>query len=490
MAIDTNVASSTYGINSLTKMAMLKLHNVQYTANDASVGEPPDPNDDKFKYGGQAAYQAALKDWEEKAKGTVTDVNSTLLKAWTKGDMDISSLKDLKFSYKEYLRSSNSEMNKVFDNLTVGLRNKLNTYTKKLGKLAAGTAQKNDAKTMTEDSGGMDGSSGDGGSSKTEAAVLDFAAAVSALLGNDELDVATIYSEMVGYVQRFNVPVRTQNPSIQIPIDGNIKINFAWGKAGLFNAKKEVWDPIQTIIGALKPSLREDPQWPGLLKFEGMNTIPYNNQTKFIALKGVIKDGPLSKDGTVKSVSKEVNNFTKELANSGMQDIMSLKKVEDAQNKLSGTKKEGVIRVLKNIALLNPTMLSIASTKLRNTIQDSMYMLCLAFQPTNAKNGTIMFNIDTLTSGCGTGSSDPLYYPLITLYGVPEEIEWGFDYSQPDENGYPMAGYINIKKIWAVDAFGQNFSVDTDVNKKYLKKLLTPKDFAIDENGKPNNKED
>ena len=172
-----------------------------------------------------------------------------------------------------------------------------------------------------------------------------------------------------------------------------------------------------------------------------------------------------------------------------MQDIMSLKKVEDAQKKLSGTKKEGVIRVLKNIALLNPTMLSIASTKLRNTIQDSMYMLCLAFQPTNAKNGTIMFNIDTLTSGCGTGSSDPLYYPLITLYGVPEEIEWGFDYSQPDENGYPMAGYINIKKIWAVDAFGQNFSVDTDVNKKYLKKLLTPKDFAIDENGKPNNKE-
>lgn len=487
---DTFTASSTYGINSLTKMAMLKLHNVQYQESNVNAGDPPDPNDDKFKYGGQAAYQAALSDWEKKAKGPVTDVNSTLLKAWAKGDMDISSLKDLKFSYKEYLRSSNSEMNKVFDNLTVGLRNKLNTYTKKLGKLASGTATRNDGKpTATEDSGGMEGS-GDGGSSKTEAAVLDFAAAMATLLGNDELDVATIYSEMVGYVQRFNVPVRTQNPSIQIPIDGNIKINFAWGKAGLFNAKEEVWDPIQTIIGALKPSLREDPQWPGLLKFEGMNTIPYNNQTKFIALKGVIKDGPLSSQGTIKSVSKEVNNLTKELANSGMQDIMSTKKVEDAQKKLNGTKREGVIKILKNIALLNPTMLSIASTKLRNTIQDSMYMLCLAFQPTDAKNGTIMFNIDTLTAGCGTGSSDPLYYPLITLYGVPEEIEWGFDYSQPDENGYPMAGYINIKKIWAVDAFGQNFSVDTKVNKKYLKKLLQKEGFAIDENGKPNNKED
>ena len=488
MATNTNVASSTYGINSLTKMAMLKLHNVQYQESANDVGTPPDPNDPKYRYGA-VNYQADLKKWEEKAKGTVTDVNSTLLKAWAKGDMDISSLKDLKFSYKEYLRSSNSEMNKVFDNLTVGLRNKLNTYTKKLGKLASGTASKGDAKSITEDSGGVDGTDG-GGSSKTEAAVLDFAAAMATLLGNDELDVATIYSEMVGYVQRFNVPVRTQNPSIQIPIDGNIKINFAWGKAGLFNAKKEVWDPIQTIIGALKPSLREDPQWPGLLKFEGMNTIPYNNQTKFIALKGAILDGPLSSKDSIKSVSKEVNNLTKELANSGMQDIMSTKKVEDAQKKLNGTKREGVIRILKNIALLNPTMLSIASTKLRNTIQDSMYMLCLAFQPTSAKNGTIMFNIDTLTDGCGTGSSEPLYYPLITLYGVPEEIEWGFDYSQPDENGYPMAGYINIKKIWAVDAFGQNFSVDTDVNKKYLKKLLTPKGFAIDENGKPNNKED
>ena len=477
----TKLAKSTYGINSLTKMAMLKLHNVQYKESD-NLRDPPDPNDYKYRDGRSHLYQEDLRKWEEEAKGTVVDVNSKLLEAWTKGDMDISSLKDLKFSYKEYLRSSNSEMNKVFDNLTVGLRNKLNTYTKKLGKLVSGTASSSDAKTTEE---GGDGSGDGGGSSKTEAAVLDFAAAMSALLGNEELDMSTIYSEMVGYVQRFNVPVRTQNPSIQIPIDGNIKINFAWGKAGLFNAKEEVWDPIQTIIGALKPSLREDPQWPGLLKFEGMNTIPYNNQTKFIALKGVIKDGPLSKDGTVKSVSKEVNNLTKELANSGMQDIMSLKKIEKAQEKLDGTKKEGVIKVLKNIALLNPTMLSIASTKLRNTIQDSMYMLCLAFQPTTAKNGTIMFNIETLTDGCGTGTTDPAYYPLITLYGVPEEIEWGFDYSQPDENGYPMAGYINIKKIWAVDAFGQNFSVDTEVNKKYLKKLLLPSGFAIDETGKP-----
>ena len=148
MATNTNVASSTYGINSLTKMAMLKLHNVQYQESTVDPGPAPDPNDPKYKYGA-VDYQADLKKWEEKAKGTVTDVNSTLLKAWAKGDMDISSLKDLKFSYKEYLRSSNSEMNKVFDNLTVGLRNKLNTYTKKLGKLASGTATKNDGKAKT-----------------------------------------------------------------------------------------------------------------------------------------------------------------------------------------------------------------------------------------------------------------------------------------------------------------------------------------------------
>ena len=65
--------------------------------------------------------------------------------------------------------------------------------------------------------------------------------------------------------------------------------------------------------------------------------------------------------------------------------------------------------------------------------------------------GNVYFNIDDIVAG--VGEKGPLY-PLLQITGIPMEVEASFDYSNVDENGYPMAGTIEIKKIWSVRSYG------------------------------------
>lgn len=395
------------------------------------------------------------------------NINKELASAWAMGDIDNSILKNLAFTYKEYLKASNDEMNKIFDNLTVGIRSKLNAYTKKLNMISNGNTSNGDLEA---------GPSGSEASSKTADAILDFVAAIS-VFGGDQLDAAEMYQNIVGYVQKYNVPVRTQNPNITIPLTEPIKINFAWGKGGLFNAKQEVWDPINKIVNSLKPDMtradKDNKEFNGLYKMENLNTIPYRNQTKYLVLKSTV--GDIFTDGSKKSFARIANSAVKSLANTGVDGINKTKKEAKVSKILSKASVEGV---LSNIALLNPRMLSIAAVKMRNVIIDSLYTLCIAFKPGDISKGTYIFNINDMVGNLGEG-----YYPLIMLSGVPESISWGFDYTNPDEKGYPMAGYIKIEKLWAVDAFGGNFNLG-DSNKDTMVKLM--KGGTLEQEEEPN----
>lgn len=494
------IPTTTYGINTTSRCTLLKHMPDMHTEDE---------------------YNAVLA------------TNAILRDCWVKGELDSTTLSKVTFSYKEHLVSANNEMNDVFDNLTVGLRTKMNLFTGKLNALSMGGGK---------DTKPTDAAPAGESTSKTSAALLDMVAALSVFDSNSFSDAAGMYQKMVGYAQQYNIPVRTQNPTIAFPMQGGYKINFGWGKAGLYNAKQEVWDPITTIVSKLTPDVVES-EFPGMIKIDNAAAIPYQNQTKFLALKSVINDGGTILD-QIKEAVTGINNSdvlekltdsaskydaliekqnklkqsAEELAEAGtlektwdsiknaftgsnpgdLQPISStdteafsssnpigamptndigtpsyytggvFKGGEKALKEFTTAAKESsdsngdasLMSVLRNIATLSPRLLSSITMRMKSSVDKAIMDMNLVYLPTDNK-GTILFNVQDLSNRMTRSNANDLaFFPLITVSGVPEEIEWGFDFSKIDENGYPMTGYIEIKKLFAVETFGRNFHIN------------------------------
>ena len=93
---------------------------------------------------------------------------------------------------------------------------------------------------------------------------------------------------------RYRIPYRKKMPSIQ-QSGNSFTIQFAYGKCNLFNAEKEVWEPVRTIKECLFPTVSPVEGHPGLVTIGGTKGVPYTQQSLYHVMRGV---GQLAKEDT------------------------------------------------------------------------------------------------------------------------------------------------------------------------------------------------
>ena len=459
---------------------------------------------------------------------------------WLKGEIDPNCLKRIAWQFEEALTSATDQYGKAYDELTAGLREALKTFTK----LLRGVSLGKDVNNISAESGE---------SKSTQSALMEAAGAIAAFTGSDVSD--DILREAFMIAPKYNIPARSAVPKVQIPIStGGIKVCFSYGKAGLFNAKEEVWDPIKNIMASLSPQPSDSEKYEGLLDIETSSTIPFEFQSKYYFIKSAgssikdelgninIKDAVQSFSNATSSISttvkeamevqhridrelsKQADAYKKsdenisELRDDGDDKGLTSDKLftgkrsanevgaghpiirgrlkgavedySDAEKKLSGYKHKGqskfsevplskkdmikdkyedgslyhekaevldkvaqsggdITSVLTSIATIRPKLIGKATVAQYRKVSDSIktFRMMLA-----GGDGNVFFNVDDI----GKKIDDGTLHSLLSIRGIPTKVEASFDYSNVDENGYPMSGTIEIKSIWSVETYGKS----------------------------------
>lgn len=469
---------------------------------------------------------------------------------WLKGEIDPNCLKRIAWQFEEVFTSATDQYGKAYDELTAGLREALKTFTK----LLRGVSLGKDINSTSAESGE---------SKSTQSALMEAAGAIAAFTGSDVDD--KILAEAFMIAPKYNIPTRSAVPKLQIPISaGGIKVCFSYGKAGLFNAKEEVWEPIKKIMASLSPKIPESTKYEGLLDIEDGKTIPFEFQSKYYfiksaagalndefgntTIKGAIKsfsnatssisttvkeamevqlriDREKSKQGDAyKKADAEISDLRDDGDDKGLtsDDLFANKRgvweIDDviwrgpipvrnhlvakyrlrdalddykkAEKKLSGFeyKEEGkfsdvalskrdeikdrytdnslyhekaevldkvstsggdITSVLTSIATIRPRLVGRATVDQFSKVSNSIKTFCMML---TGGDGNVFFSVDDISKKINDGT----LHPLLTIKGIPTKVEASFDYSNVDENGYPMSGTIEIKSIWSVETYGKS----------------------------------
>lgn len=190
---------------------------------------------------------------------------------WLKGEIDPNCLKRIAWQFEEVLTSATDQYGKAYDELTAGLREALKTFTK----LLRGVSLGKDVNSTSAESGD---------SKSTQSALMEAAGAISAFTGSPVSE--DLLKEAFMIAPKYNIPARSAVPKVQIPISaGGLKVCFSYGKAGLFNAKEEVWNPIKNIMASLSPKVTVSSKYTGLLSIGDGTTIPFEFQSKYYFIK-------------------------------------------------------------------------------------------------------------------------------------------------------------------------------------------------------------
>ena len=221
---------------------------------------------------------------------------------WLKGEIDPSGLKKIAWQFEEVLTSATDQYGTAYDEITAGLREALKSFTK----LLRGVSLGKDVNSTSAESGD---------SKSTQSALMEAAGAISAFTGSEVSE--DLLKEAFMIAPKYNIPARSAVPKVQIPIStGGLKICFSYGKAGLFNAKEEVWDPIRNIMASLSPAITSSEKYPGLLSIDGGTTIPFEFQSKYYFIKSAtnaLKDEISSSNTTIKGAVNEFVKATKSI---------------------------------------------------------------------------------------------------------------------------------------------------------------------------------
>ena len=473
---------------------------------------------------------------------------------WLKGEIDPSCLKKIAWQFEEVLTSATDQYGKAYDELTAGLREALKSFTK----LLRGVSLGKDINSTSAESGE---------SKSTQSALMEAAGAISAFTGSEIDD--TILAEAFMIAPKYNIPARSAVPKVQIPIStGGLKVCFSYGKAGLFNAKEEVWKPIRNIMASLSPKIPESTKYEGLLNIDASSTIPFEFQSKYYFIKSAVSGVLEDVNGNNTTIKGAVNSFANATSNisttvkeamavqiridrekskqkdaykkadeaiaelrekggdkgltseglfSGAQSVdvikgwthpfdwdlysgkthpllkgkleNALKDYSDAEKKLSGysrknpgkfsevplsrkklvddnytedslyhekatvldkvaTSGKDITSVLTAIATIRPRLVGRATVDQYNKVSNSIKTFNMML---TGGDGNIFFNVDDIRKKINGGT----LLPLLSIRGIPTKVEASFDYSNVDENGYPMSGTIEIKSIWSVETYGR-----------------------------------
>lgn len=247
---------------------------------------------------------------------------------WLKGEIDPSCLKKIAWTFEEVLTSATDQYGEAYDELTAGLREALKSFTK----LLRGVSLGKDVNSTSAESGE---------SKSTQSALMEAAGAISAFTGSPVSE--DLLKEAFMIAPKYNIPARSAVPKVQIPIStGGLKVCFSYGKAGLFNAKEEVWDPIRNIMASLSPAIK-DSKYEGLLSIDDGTTIPFEFQSKYYFIKsavGALKDDTSNSNITIKGAvdgfvkaTKSITTTAKKAAAVQVEIDKELKRQSDAYEK-------------------------------------------------------------------------------------------------------------------------------------------------------------
>lgn len=194
------------------------------------------------------------------AEGATVNVNGKAIPASLFGDVKTESLNNVTFGFKETFAGAFSEANDAIDDILKPLEKLIQTA---LGKMPGfGSALKT--------------------SSLRDSAIFLYSA-IGELTG-DPSALSSALTEL-STIPTHNMPYRKQPPLLSLGSQ-KIIIEFAYGKCNLFDAKKEVYEPLKSLQSSLFPSVYEDDKSApyGLSKMV-TRKIPYQQQVFLQLLK-------------------------------------------------------------------------------------------------------------------------------------------------------------------------------------------------------------
>ena len=299
------------------------------------------------------------------------------------------------------------------------------------------------------------------------------------------------------YAYTHVIPMRKSSPRVDMKIGGELKIDFAYGKCNLFNARKEVWEPLMKIKSRLFPTTTPFYYGEGKNKTEvtGLSTIqgidvpflnaafpatfftllsktaeanpkfPFQEELSFQSEKGVLGR---SLSGAVDSLKKSAKEAISELKE-GVSEVFTGNSEGEGTNTggsgSTGTQSEEDQKKAIN-AKLKEQMNGITSVKdnlariIMNKPAITAYINEQFYEKNLAKN-SFMFRLGypqmfgyRLEDLCNANSN------RISLNEViPTSVDVTFDFSNTDEAGTPMAGQLAIKGLWSLRTSGGSLNL-------------------------------
>lgn len=327
-------------------------------------------------------------------------------------------------------------------------------------------------------------------------------------------ETSQVIQELTSMLQNWSyaythvIPMRKSSPRVDMKIGGELKIDFAYGKCNLFNARKEVWEPLMKIKSKLFPtttpfSYDGKTTVGGLSTIQGIdvpflnaafpatfftllsktkeNVFPFQEELSFQSEKGVLGR---SLSGAVDSLKKSAKEAISELRE-GVSEVFTGNSEGEGTNGSgsTGTQSEGggtgnnttqpaesqINKKLKEqmngITSVKDNLARIIMNKPAITayINEQFYEknFCVMKDGKPKPTKSFMFRLGypqmfayRIEDLCNANSN------RISLNEVlPTSVDITFDFSNTDEAGTPMAGQLAIKGLWSLRTSGGSLNL-------------------------------
>lgn len=321
-------------------------------------------------------------------------------------------------------------------------------------------------------------------------------------------ETSQVIQELTSMLQNWSyaythvIPMRKSSPRVDMKIGGELKIDFAYGKCNLFNARKEVWEPLMKIKSRLFPTTTPF-SYDGKTTVDGLSTIqgidvpflnaafpatfftllsktaeadakfPFQKELSLQSEEGVLGR---SLSGAVDSLKKSAKEAISELregvseaftgnsegegatnTNGNTQTISEEEQKKAINNKLK-EQMNGITSVKDNLARIIMNKPAITAYINEQFYQKNFCeMKDGKLQPTKS----FMFRLGypqmfayRIEDLCNVNSN------RISLNEViPTSVDVTFDFSNTDEAGTPMSGQLAIKGLWSLRTSGGSLNL-------------------------------
>lgn len=481
-------------------------------------------------------------------------VTSAGIPASLYGELSADCLKGIGFTYKEEFASGHKELEKSVDNVAKPITTAMNALMKALP-IGAGVS--------------IDGAN------DLRAKAIEAYALLQTVKGEDALAIGDLLNDF-NYVYSTNLPMRKAAPHVDMKMGSSLKVEFAYGKCNIFDAKKEVWEPLMAIKKSFFPQVVASAK-TGLSETKGFAKVPYTTQS-FPAIAKILFSGEVMQKTSLgetfgSSVSKltaAAKEMAKEYGESGdlkqqLSDAMSamnntgpnkddvakgrslLQKVEgvsttkngytgnsslqyakyylttyknkeksdwiershadrlikyadsdkekdqesiedsvnrhqdvfnkvesevigpdnivvkmeaghlvteDKNSKSATAQDSSIEQILKGLAKVKPEIVGLAIEELASGAKAASTTISFGFKQ------EFQTSIDDINKSIAAeGATNKALIKLTNI--IPTDVSITFDFSNLDENGYPMAGVLEIKNIWSLNTGGGSLLLST-----------------------------